>query len=619
MMQSRPLANGDPFEVVDLVICALVLCLGALPFVLYEKAPDYLHEDVNYLELAKSLLLDHSYINNFVSERVQPPGLPIILAGVCATLDCNHDTLIRTMPVFFALGLLVSYAVIRRQRGRLVAAGSCLLLASSPALFVFLSSSLWPSYAYFFVSMLVLSLAPKLERQASASRRFLAAALLAFLLVAAVMIQSAGIALIGALLGWTVLSFLRSAPAARSRIKLLAPAILLALLVQTLWWQRGSNAAEWPLPGYPKSYFSQLKVKSGNYPELGYATPKDVVFRVENNLKDHTRYLIGDVLIGRWISPSWGSIGIAGSLILVALGVGSSLLHDDSQLCALYFVGYEFIYLLWPWSFETPRFMLPILALACLYLAEGTLAVWRWSQQIPQRIGAVFLPVSVVLAFFEIREAWAGGTARGFQDKISAVVWMVCAILCLRLIWKGALPSFEPPLWARIVFTKSYAVGNLSFSLAHLSGALVLACLVARGVAAEIPMGLENLAAGPTRLDRNPEIQAARWIQAHADPDAIVASRLTSLIHHYSGRRIIWFPPITNPDILMLGIRQYHVQYVIVIGRGFNYYLPPDPVCFEVLYKAYPYAFRLADAKGQVKIYEVLSDALTVPGKAPAS
>jgi hypothetical protein len=600
---------------VDIMICALILCLGALPFFLYEKAPDSLHEEVHYVELAKSLLHDHSYVNNFVTERVQPPGLPIILAGVCATVGCAHDTLVRTMPVFLTLGLLASYVAIRRQRGRVVAAASCLLVASSPAVFVFVSSVLWPSYPYFFVSMLVLLLAPELERQASGARRVLAAALLAFLLVAAIMIQSAGIALIGALWGWAVLSFLRGAVVAKSRLKLVGPAILLTLVAQTLWLQRGSSAAEWPLPGYPQSYFSQLKVKNGNYPELGFASAKDIVLRVENNLKDHTRYLLGDVLIGHWISPSWASIGMAGGLMLVLLGVGCSLLHDDSRLCALYFAGYELIYLLWPWSFETPRFVLPVLPLACLYLAEGALAIWRWWQQYPRRVGLAFLPVSLVLAFFAATQGWAGGSGQGFQDKMSAIFWMACAAVCAGLIGRGSLPAVTLPPWARSVFSRSHAAGNLSFSAARWFGALLLAGLVARGVAAEIPLGRENLTMGSIRLENNPEIQAARWIMTHTDPNAIVASRSASLMHHYSGRRIIWFPPITNPEVLMRGIREHHIQYVIVIDRAFNYYLPPAPVCFDVLYKTYPQAFRLAEAWGQVKIYEVLPDS-TAPNNA---
>src|SRR5215831_11895476 len=114
-MHRRPHPPWGAFTIVDLIVCALILCLGALPFFMYEKAADSLHEDVFYIELAKSLLHNGSYINNFVTENVQPPGLPLILAGLCGTLGCAHDTSVRTMPVFLTLGFLVSYLVIRRQ------------------------------------------------------------------------------------------------------------------------------------------------------------------------------------------------------------------------------------------------------------------------------------------------------------------------------------------------------------------------------------------------------------------------------------------------------------------------------------------------------------------------
>jgi hypothetical protein len=592
----------------DLIVYAVILCLGALPFFMYEKAPDSLHEDVFYVELAKSLLHDHSYVNNFVTENVQPPGLSIILAGVCASLGCAHDTLVRTMPIFLTLGFLLSYEIIRRQRGRLVAAASCLLLLSSPALFVFVSSVLWPSYPFFFASMLVLLLATNLEKQTSGQRQFLGSVLLAFVLGSALLIQSAGIALIGGLLGWCALAFLGDVSVAKSRLKLIAPAILLALLVQAFWMQRGSNAAQWPLPGYPQGYFSQLTVKNGNHPELGYATPKDVVLRLENNLNEHTRYLIGEVLVQHWISPSWASIAIAGSVILVVIGVGTSLLRDESRLCALYFIGYECIYLLWPWSFETPRFVLPVLPFACLYLAEGGWALWRWRQGYPRRIGAVFLPVCLVLAIFAWREGWGAGAGQGFQEKMSAVFWSVGAVFCAGLIWRGSRATWQFAARWYHIFGTSYQAASLSFTPARLFGVLVLAGLVARGIAAEIPIGRQNLALGKTRYENTPQLQAARWITTHTDSNVVMASGLASLIHHYTGRRVIWFPPITNPRVLMDGIRKYHIQYVILIERGFNYYLPPETVCFSLLEKAYPQNFRLVENQGHVKIFEVLPD-----------
>jgi hypothetical protein len=58
----------------------------------------------------------------------------------------------------------------------------------------------------------------------------------------------------------------------------------------------------------------------------------------------------------------------------------------------------------------------------------------------------------------------------------------------------------------------------------------------------------------------------------------------------------------------MQGIREHGIQYVVVIHTDFNYYLPSETVCFDLLYTAYPEAFRLVEEKGQLRIYEVLLD-----------
>src|SRR5262249_49704815 len=92
------------------------------------------------------------------------------------------------------------------------------------------------------------------------------------------------------------------------------------------------------------------------------------------------------------------------------------------------------------------------------------------------------------------------------------------------------------------------------------------------------------------------------------EPNAIIASSQYSVIFHHSRRKVIWFPPISNPKTLMDGIRRHHVEYVVVIKRGFNYYLPPETTCFDLLHAAYPDAFRLEDANVPVKIYRVLAE-----------
>jgi hypothetical protein len=615
VLPQRTIASRAPFSAADAFVYALILALSALPFFLYERAPDFVSSDVFYVILANSLLHQHSYSTNFVREMLQPPGLPIILAMVCATFGCIHDILIRTMPVFLAAGFLFSYEVIRRQGGRLIAALSCLLLAASPTIFPWVTSRLLPIFPYFFVTMVIFSLIPKLEVSQRGLRTFLGLLLLCFLLTAAVIIESAGIALIAAMLAWIVLSFFGNRDTAMRRLRRFLPIALVALLAEGLWLRQGGNHLDWPLPGYPQGYLAQLKVKDGNYPERGFATPTDVVLRVEKNLRDSSNFL-GETLFQRWISPSWTSPATAGLAILILCGLWSSLWQSNSQLCALYFIAYEWVYLLWPWSSGVLRFALAVLPLACFYLAEGVLALRRWSVQCPRKVATLFLPLSIILALAAAMQGWSAQTHRGFQEKIAPVFWVVCAILCVKLIWTKLFPSASGGL-SRVlnVFQRRYSVGSISFHPAQLLLIFAAAYLTATGVAAEIPMGRENLLSGWSTFETAPEIKAARWIEAHTDPGTIIASSQGTLIYYYSKRRVMWFPPISNPKVLMEGIRKYQIRYLVVINRNAYYFLPPETTCFDLLYKAYPQTFQLAEAEGQVRIYEVLPDATAVPGE----
>ncbi len=58
----------------------------------------------------------------------------------------------------------------------------------------------------------------------------------------------------------------------------------------------------------------------------------------------------------------------------------------------------------------------------------------------------------------------------------------------------------------------------------------------------------------------------------------------------------------------MQGIREHHIQYVVVIDGHFSFYLPQELICFDLLHAAYPETFLLVEAKPPISIYEVLPD-----------
>jgi hypothetical protein len=56
----------------------------------------------------------------------------------------------------------------------------------------------------------------------------------------------------------------------------------------------------------------------------------------------------------------------------------------------------------------------------------------------------------------------------------------------------------------------------------------------------------------------------------------------------------------------MDGILRNKVDFVLVVRRPYNYYLPPDDQCFTPLVKAYPGPFHLLYENPQFSVFQVL-------------
>jgi hypothetical protein len=451
--------------------------------------------------------------------------------------------------------------------------------------------------------MLILLLIPKIEIVTTARwLTILGISILAFLLSAAVIIESAGIALIAAISAWLVLSYFLDPRTAKLRLKRFLPIVSIAFAAEAVWLQQGSNVRDWPLPGRGESYIAQLKLKDGNAPEMGFASPRDIVLRVEKNLRESIGFL-DETILHRWITPSWTSPLRAGALILILCGLLNSLAREEGRLCALYFIFYEFIYLLWPWFSGVIRFAMAVLPLACMFLFEGIIALREWSRRHPQRIATLFLPISLILAFFASRHA----INQGLQDKISVIFWLVSGIFCLGLLKKDDFASrFNLRKWQTFV-SRSVSLTGLGFGSGQFIAVLTAAYLIFEGVTMNISMGRQNLVSGVNAFQNAPEIQAARWIELHTDPNVVVTSRQTGLLYHYSRRKVVWFPPITDPRILLKGFRDHDIEYVVIVIRKFSYYRPSEADCFDLLDKEYPKNFQLVEKNGNMRIYEVLA------------
>jgi hypothetical protein len=83
-------------------------------------------------------------------------------------------------------------------------------------------------------------------------------------------------------------------------------------------------------------------------------------------------------------------------------------------------------------------------------------------------------------------------------------------------------------------------------------------------------------------------------------------ARWEARVYHYSGRRVIWFPASTDPQLLMAGIRRHHISIIVVTEDDDrqSYWKPSDRHCFRVLMRAYPALFRQVHHGAHEEVYE---------------
>ena len=142
---TQPEEGLSPLRLADIAVFGLILAFGALQFFYYERAADFLHEDVFYADAARSLVQHGFYGIDGHPETNQPPGFPAILAMLFLVGGYSHSLFQRAMAVFETLGFLASYELLRRKAPRIVAAAICLLLISSGTYFSFATRSVSPS------------------------------------------------------------------------------------------------------------------------------------------------------------------------------------------------------------------------------------------------------------------------------------------------------------------------------------------------------------------------------------------------------------------------------------------------------------------------------------------
>jgi hypothetical protein len=373
-----------------------------------------------------------------------------------------------------------------------------------------------------------------------------------------------------------------------------APVLIAGVAVQVFWMRRAPAPPEWPeLPGYPASYLEQVKVRSGNEPQLGLAVATDIPVRIAKNLFGRAK-MLSQLIAGRWLRDLWSSSIIFVVLALVVIGWGRSILATGGDLADWYFAGHEAIYLLWSWRTEL-RFFIAVAPLACLYFWRGLESIRDAAEQHPRALGLALLPCAIAGLSLSTATSLRGADGSLWHGGLSAVIWIACACAAAATAWNGRSPLLAAGRWWRQAVPGHVPAGGRLWPKA-----LVAAGLFSWLLYADIVTFRENLHPFPAPP---PIIEALLWVRSHTEPGAVVMARHVPIAHAISQRRVVWFPPLSDANTLMRGIRRLGVSWIVL--EGDEYYLPPDFDCFAALLAAFPGSFELAFHDARTRIYRV--------------
>ena len=597
----------------NIVVVSLILIIGIATAILRQRTPDFMAEDAFYADAARNLLQHGFYGVNGNPETTQPPGLPAILALLFRIFGYSYSICVVAMAVFETLGFLLAYELLRRRVRNVVAGSICLILMSSPVVFAWSTRFVYACLPYFFTTMAALLCAEECEKANTGRSQFVWIAAFALAVVASLLIATGTIALLGAILMVVLATALRDRQLARRQLLKFLPALLLGLLVQTIWMYRKPAALEWPLPGYPESYWQQLKVKDGNYPELGFATWKDIPPRIAKNALAASDNFT-QIVLRHGVNEKKVAIVII-PILLVVLGWAFALwVTGGRDLAAWYFAGYVAIYLLWPWKTEL-RFVLPIAPLGFLYAWQSIRGVVVASNEKPRVVGTVGTLVALFATASAARQLYEHSRIGDHSPSIALIIpmWLIVGVAAFWMAYSGR-SIFEQNVISRavaLVWVSPHVVPARRLRWVQYAGGAIAVALILLGLVIDMRVARENLntanllhveETGPSEI-LPLDVSAGIWLRTHTDADVAVMARSWPTVHHHAQRKVVWFPPISNPMILLEGMLRHGVDYVVVVNRERSYWLPSEDDCFARLLADHSQYFHLVLQAPSLRIF----------------
>ena len=311
---------------------------------------------------------------------------------------------------------------------------ACLWLATSPEYFRLATRYIWSDLPYFAVAAVGLLLAEQLPRS-DGRWRAASAVGLAAAMAGAVLMRSAGIALIAAA-GATVVHTWHALNR-RARAGLLA-SVTIGLCVQGWWsiWTQSRAVTDYA-GEYMQSYTAQFLIKNPLEPELGRAGIADLAGRVGYFAAAQLTRFTQLLLPVPWLDVLWFSPLVLVPAFLLIVGAGSSLRQRRSPLLAWYVVAYLGLYSLWPFD-EGARFILPVFPLMFLFAWRGLRTILGRLQRGPtpaeRRVLLLALTGMAVTAWL----AYLQRDSPGRQALAAVLFWVASIVFAAGYLRTGA-------------------------------------------------------------------------------------------------------------------------------------------------------------------------------------
>jgi len=255
--------------------------------------------------------------------------------------------------------------------------------------------------------------------------------------------------------------------------------------------------------------------------------------------------------------------------------------------------------------------LIPVVPLACLYVWRGAKAVNNYALRQPRAAGLSVALVGLLLCITSA--AFAFGIVafpvnpehvRGdhLQTIAATLLWGMVAAIGLLMLKHSLLRRDSTGMVAQL----SHIVESRGPVALRAVAIVVVAAIVLSATVEVLAIGRHNVKYDVTQNSNYPMMKAAEWIRVHEPSDRVIMAGEPELVFHFGGRRTVWFPPISDPKVLMDGIQRHHIGAIVVVHQAQSYWLPPEDVCFRSLSQAYPDAFQVAYRGPNIWVYDVI-------------